>query len=265
VVHSGIVLENARLADKHHRLTLWLPEAAQQAQPGQFLHVACDGPGFVVRRPFSVHAVHAGSVSILLQVKGSGTSWLAERGAGDRLDVMGPLGAGFRLEPGYRNVLCVAGGVGVAPILFLAQRCREEGRKVTVLLGARTADLVLAKEDLEAAGAEVLVATEDGSYGYRGTVVDLLSGYLEGACGSGGKGPVHCICACGPRPMLAKVADMARREGIPCLVSLEERMACGIGACMGCVVPLREPGGGFRYASVCREGPVFPAERVVFS
>ncbi len=233
------------------RLRFAAPEAASAAQPGQFLHLRC-GTSLdpLLRRPFSVHAVDpvVGTVSILFRVVGVGTAWLARRHPGDVVDLWGPLGRGFVLHPG--DGWLVAGGVGVAPLLFLAARLREQGAAPRLLWGARRRQELAAVAEFEHLGVPVELATDDGSEGHHGPVTDLLAEVL-----SGRRAPVY---ACGPRPMLRRVGELTRQAAVTAQVSLEERMACGVGACQGCACPRR--GGG--YALVCHDGPVFPAEEV---
>ncbi|MDI3281314.1 MAG: dihydroorotate dehydrogenase electron transfer subunit [Bacillota bacterium] len=257
-------------------LTLAAPELARRAEPGQFLLVRtalASSLDPLLRRPFSVCDAdpERGEVRIHFQVVGRGTAFLAERRPGERLDVLGPLGRGFSLPRWLRpgeEVLLVGGGAGAAPLPLLALRARAAGLRPVAFLGAATLQALPLAEVLRAAGAEVHLATLDGSAGRRGTVVEALEAWLAGRAPATGP---RLLSACGPRGMLLAVARLARRFNLPCQVSLEERMACGLGACLGCHCgqqlaelraaagweekPAPEPAGvGPR---VCADGPVF--------
>lgn len=205
----------------------------------------------LLRRPFSIHRMAAGEsgeFEILFRVVGEGTRRLASTHVGERVDVLAPLGRGFRL--GTERPLLVGGGVGVAPLLFLAETLLAGGTAPKLLLGGRSDRDVLCHDDFSCLAVPYALATEDGSLGEPGLVTLLLERELAGACAG--------VYACGPLPMLAAVAELCRRESVPCQVSMEAHMACGVGACLGCVVPgVAEP-----YLRVCKEGPVFDAGEV---
>lgn len=220
--------------------------------PGQFVHLLCGGEGRIVRRPFSVFRHEGRAASVLVREVGGGSAWLRRRRQGDELDVLGPLGRGFDLVGDGEHVL-VAGGVGVAPLVYLGRRLMERGERVALLWGmqseAEYGDLpgVLEEE------FDLRIATADGSRGKEGTVLELLP--------PGMTPETHRLYACGPRPMLLALAERLSVAGIPSFqVSVEERMACGVGACRGCAVPAVEPHGG--YLAACRDGPVFRAEEL---
>lgn len=253
------VVEDIRpLSPLHFALALRAPRVAAAASPGQFVHVrVAEALDPLLRRPFGISQADPGegSLRLLVQVVGRGTECLARRRPGDPLDLLGPLGRGFAPPGRPGAAVLVAGGVGVAPFPFLARRLAAE-RPVTALVGAASRDYLLAEDALREAGAAVEVATEDGSAGRRGLVTDLLARHLEGAA---------MVYACGPTAMLRRVAEICRAAGVPCQVSLDGRMACGSGACLGCAVRTRSGDGhGSPYAKVCRDGPVFPAEEVLW-
>jgi len=229
-------------------LRIGASQVAREAAPGQFLMFRV-GPTYdpLLRRPFSVCRVVGEEVEVMYRVVGRGTALLSERRPGEELKVLGPLGRGFR--PPHGPPLLVAGGMGVAPLIFWAQRLRELGYGPTVLLGAASAGELLGEGILREVGAEVRVATEDGSLGFRGTVVELLERELE---------PSHFVYACGPSGMLRRVVALVEAKGLPCQISVEEVMACGVGACMGCAVRARAGG----YLLACKDGPVFDGEEV---
>jgi dihydroorotate dehydrogenase electron transfer subunit len=221
--------------------------------PGQFVMLSPgprnDAPRSdpLLPRPMAVYRARGEDVEILLKVTGRGTALLAAARPGDRVGVVGPLGRAFPVPgPGERAVL-VGGGTGIASLYELAARIGSEAQ---ILLGARSADDLMGRDDFRDLGADLQVTTEDGSEGVRGRVTDLLASALEG----GGAR----VYACGPTPMMESAARIAERLGASCVVSLENAMACGFGVCLGCVAPLASGG----YALVCREGPMFDAQRI---
>ncbi len=240
--------ENRLLAPEHRRMVLHAPDIATSAAPGQFVHLRVhDSLHPLLRRPFSVarRDVTAGTLTLIYRVVGEGTARLADRRPGDRMDVLGPLGRGFRMLPG-KIPLLVGGGVGIAPLIFLAEEARRTGRQVELLAGARTAALLVGEEDLREFGVECCPATDDGSRGYRGPVTGLVAGRLDG----------RAVYASGPPAMLRQVQLLA--ESVPAQLCIEGVMACGVGACLGCSCRTRD--GGRRL--VCTDGPVFDAHEV---
>ncbi len=247
------VLGNERLAKGVGLVTLKAPRIAAAVEPGQFVHLRiAQGRDFILRRPFSIHRAEGDDVEILYQVLGRGTRELAGMGTGTAMDAVGPLGCGWRVADGVSHVLLVSGGLGAAPLGMLAERLAERGVAVTVAMGAPTDDRLVARELFEGVARRVEVTTDDGSAGMRGFVT-LLTQELIAA------GEFEQICACGPEPMQRIVAAQADAAGVPCQVSLERLMACGIGACLSCVVSTRE---GHKRA--CVDGPVFDAREVVW-
>ncbi len=287
-------------------LRLEEPVLAGVAQPGQFLHVLCgDSPGEglyrYLRRPLSLFWIEPDKVAVLFRVQGEGTRWLAERRPGDRVNVLGPLGRGFPLPaPGsagelggleqwkglrhLEHALLVGGGIGIPPLLPVADRLAKAGVKVSALLGGRSAADVLAIEEFRACGAVVEVATDDGSLGRVGLVTALLEEALSSLSSHGrAVGERAAVYACGPAPMLKAVQALAAQHLVPAYLSLEQRMACGAGACLGCPVKTvasdsgaedvsasyallekaRAGESGVVFKRVCHEGPVFPAWEVI--
>jgi dihydroorotate dehydrogenase electron transfer subunit len=243
-------------------LTLSSSTIADRAHPGQFLMVRPLQFSLpLLPRPFSIHRIRGNFVDILFRVVGEGTRQLAEMRPGEGLEVRGPIGQGFRFSLDQDLVL-VAGGLGVAPLLFVAETWKAQGGKrgqgsLKVFIGARSrADLLCLKE-FERAGAEIFAATEDGSRGKKGLVTELLRSQMTLFS------PEQVLLACGPEAMLKTVRNWAVAKGISCQVSLETRMACGLGACLGCVTS-RKQGSLVSYANVCQEGPVFEAAEVLW-
>lgn len=225
------------------------PELAALALPGQFAQIRL--PGRTLRRPISICAIDkaAGTLRFVFQVRGEGTAELAQFQPGSEIEILAPLGNGFPIDPAKRTLL-VGGGIGVPPLLGVAQAL---GEKATAVVGFRNKEAVILEGDFQAAGAKTLVATDDGSYGHHG----LVTGLCE-------KEDFDCVMACGPAPMLKAVAALAGERGVPCYVSLEERMACGIGACLGCAVALYDETGAQHFGHVCKDGPVFDSRRVAW-
>jgi len=248
---KSIVQSVERLSRFLYRLTLEAPLIAAEAQPGQFVMVAC-GPTLdpLLRRPISIHQCSDdGCLQLVFKVVGRGTRLLSEIRAGQTLDLLGPLGRGFRLATG--PVALIGGGIGIAPLLFLAKTLMQTNQGTAsfrVLLGAQNGEEL---EPLAAAfatmGCEVELATDDGSLGRHGLITDLLPAHLPG---------LSTAYACGPHPMMAAVAKLCAAAEVACEVSLEAHMACGLGACLGCAVE----GADGRYKHVCKHGPVFKAE-----
>ncbi len=236
-----------------HILTLHAPEIARSVRAGQFLNIKTRDYFIpLLRRPFSVYNRDGENLQIIFNVVGLGTRILASGSQSDPLDVIGPLGNSFGVKGDYEEAILVAGGLGVAPMPVLTVELKKEGKPIQTLLGARNA-LQIVRQHLE----NISVATDDGSAGHRGTVVDLLRSRLSGVAKRSRK-----IFACGPTPMLRALSAFAAEFSIPCELSLEGPMACGIGICQGCPVEVRN--GPNKYALVCRDGTVFDSNSVVF-
>jgi dihydroorotate dehydrogenase electron transfer subunit len=234
-------------------LALRCPEIAANVSAGQFVNIlTSSGIEPLLRRPFSVHRVEGEIIEILFQRVGKGTALLAEVEKGDDLDLLGPLGHGFRLdEEDFDTAVLVGGGLGVAPLPLAGISLRKREKRIVTLLGARTAELVV-----DAGLTDVQVATDDGSRGFHGTVVDLAAQRL-----ATGSLQQTKIFACGPTPMLRALALLAISLNVKCEVSLEGQMACGIGICQGCPVETR--GMERKYLLMCKDGPVFTARDIV--
>jgi dihydroorotate dehydrogenase electron transfer subunit len=224
---------------------LWLgaPDIARLAQPGQFVMLKCGGDTFL-RRPLSIHRVDkdTGRIAFLFAMVGRGTAWLASVKPGETLDLLGPLGRGFEIKSEARRLVLVAGGLGLAPLGFLADEALGQGKEVTLLLGAASAKLLCPLEKLPQADTCVL-STDDGSMGRKGFVTASLPTYLPQA---------DQVFACGPLPMFRTMSKDASLKDKDVQVSLEVRMACGLGVCYGCTVWTKA---GLR--QVCKDGPVF--------
>lgn len=249
------VVENTPVNAEYRLLVADAGTVALTARPGQFFHLLCPpseaGRPFL-RRPMSIHCVDraAGRIAFLYKVAGRGTRGLATLQPGDTLDALGPLGRGFRLTEGTRHVLMVARGVGLATLAPLADLATASGARVTAVLSARSPELVMARDTLEAAGASVIAVTDtDG----RSDPVRLRA-MLEARHA---ETPFDFAATCGSNRLFHLVRDLAVAWGIPGQVALEARMGCGLGLCYACVVPVTDSTGAEDYARVCWDGPVF--------
>ena len=252
------LLANDRITDTLWDMELHAPQIADCILPGQFVHMKVPGmDGHILRRPFSVYTANpdAGTLRILYQVVGKGSAHMATLAPGrtDAICVMGPMGNPWWLPDGAKRVLLVTGGVGAAPLAMFAKRLVAEGVGVDVCMGAQTkAALVLKGHYEDAIGVKPVYATDDGSFGFSGFVTQPAADMIA-------DNDYDLVCCCGPEPLMRIVADMAEVAQVPCQVSLEKRMACGIGACLSCVVDTVE---GRRRS--CVDGPVFDARKVVW-
>lgn len=234
------------------RIVFAAPEITASSKPGQFIHINCGRSVYsLMPRPISIHRVEADRLTILLQIKGEGTRWLSLRQPGDTVSFFGPLGNGFPL-PKQGPVCLVAGGIGIAPLVYLADVLQKEQIPFQFLFGARDESGLALLGDLEERGIPVRIATEDGSVGQHGFVTALLAGEKP-----------EMIYSCGPEPMLRAVAQWGKEQGVPTELSLEARMACGVGACRGCVTKVKK-GETVAYENVCSTGPVFNGNEVIF-
>lgn len=258
---AGEVLSIKRVG-AYQAMTVIAPGIPELTRPGHFLAVQVGGPesSMLLRRAFAIYdvkdrGVYGGTVEFVFAVHGKGTAWLSQRRAQDKLDVVGPLGKPFRLPKSPVNVTLVGGGYGSAPLLPLATALRERGCRVDIVLGAGTGDKLFGFLDAKRMADSVAVTTDDGSVGVHGRVSDVLPGVLD-------KSRSDVVYACGPMAMLRAVSDLAQERGIPCQVAVEESMACGIGVCMTCVLPVVGDDGLTRMVRSCVEGPVFLGDRV---
>ena len=233
-------------------MELSFPKGAALAKPGQFIAMYCNDKSKLLPRPISICGINKeeGTLRVVYRVAGEGTKEFSEMKEGDTLEVMGPLGNGFALKE--EKAIIIGGGIGIPPMLELAKQLNVEK---TVVLGYRTSTFL--KDELEAV-CDGKVATEDGSQGAKGTVIDAIGKY-------GVEGKV--IYACGPMPMLKALAVYAEEHGMEAQISLEERMACGIGACLGCICKTKEKDHhtNVNNTRICKDGPVFDAKEVVFA
>lgn len=229
-------------------------EIAQSIRPGQFLNIRVDTTTSpLLRRPFSVSRVDGNIVEIIFNIVGRGTELLAAKKPGDQLNILGPLGIPFGSGDAFESAVLVAGGLGVAPFPLLTSELTSQGKSISTFLGSRSASHLSAEHLVN-----VHVATDDGSQGFHGTVVDLLETEWGSLPSPGVK-----IFGCGPTPMLKALSRFARSKDAVCELSLEGDMACGIGICQGC--PVERVSGPKRYALVCVEGPTFNCKDIILA
>jgi len=248
---TGRVVGVERIGE-YQILTLRAPDVARRTIPGQFAMIEA---GCLLRRPFSIFRATADQVSVAFDVIGDGTRWLSERALGDDLALAGPLGTGFALESNGPTV-AVGGGYGAAPLFMLAERLRPTGHAVHAVLGAARAARVFGHDEASRVFDSVAITTEDGSLGTKGLVTDVLADVVA-------RTGARRVAACGPMPMLEAVSNRCRELKLACEVAVEEFMACGLGICWTCVVPVAGNGEA-RYLRSCTEGPVFDGGAVAW-
>lgn len=250
-VYQCKIISKKEIAPSILDVTVACPEIAKDAKPGQFLHVKCgDEISMPLRRPISICDTDGENVRFIFQIKGRGTTALST--VDETIDMMGPLGNPFTVDNDrYSCPAVIGGGIGTYPLLMLTKALVNP----SVYLGFRSKAQVTLENDFRVAAPSVTVATDDGSYGFAGFAIELLKKQIQ-------EGSVDIIYSCGPLPMLKAVKAMAEEHHIPCQISLEERMGCGIGACLTCSCETKMQG-TWKYKRVCKNGPVFWSEEVV--
>jgi dihydroorotate dehydrogenase electron transfer subunit len=262
---KGEVL-NVKPVGDYYSMTIVASGIAENARPGQFVAVAVGGPdgATLLRRAFSIYSVretgvYGGTVEFVFAVTGTGTEWLARRRSYDPIDVVGPLGRPFALPREPANCVLVGGGYGSAPLFMLADALRQRGCRIDAVLGAATGDRLFGALDAKRMATSVAFTTDDGSYGEKGRVSDVLPEVIE-------RSHADVVYACGPMPMLAAVQRIAAAAyggaGIPTQLAVEESMACGVGVCMTCVLPVVGSDDKTRMVRSCVDGPVFAGDRI---
>lgn len=248
-----IITKKSAIAHNIYSFTISCPEIARIAVPGQFVHIRANG--FTLRRPISICGIdpEKGTLRIVFEIRGEGTSEISRLNEGDVIDMLAPLGHGFTINPDFKKVVLIGGGIGTPPMLSLAG---IYGKKSAAICGFRNASAVILQEDFAGTGAETILCTDDGSAGIHGFVTQPLEDLVR----SGG---IDAVFACGSAPMLKNVAAICSKNNIFCEISLEERMACGIGACLGCACKTKRNDEEY-FAHVCKDGPVFNAEEVLW-
>jgi dihydroorotate dehydrogenase electron transfer subunit len=262
---QGEVLSVKTMGD-YYSMTVVAAGIAEQTRPGQFVAVAVGGAdsGMLLRRAFSIYSVretgvYGGTVEFIFAVAGKGTAWLAKQRPYDPIDIVGPLGRPFSLPKEPAHCVLVGGGYGAAPLFLLADALRARGCRIDIVLGASTGGRLFGALDAKRMAASVVLTTDDRSYGERGRVSDVLPAVID---------RVHAdvVYACGPMPMLEAVQKVAGASyggaGIPTQLAVEESMACGVGVCMTCVLPVIGADDQTRMVRSCVDGPVFAGDRI---
>ncbi len=252
VKERAVIVSQKCIGTDIYDMVLSFPRGAKEAKPGQFIAMYCEDGTKLLPRPISICGIDAenGTLRVVYRIAGEGTRLFSKMKEGDSLEVLGPLGNGFTMKE--EKAIIVGGGIGIPPMLELAKQLSCEK---TVVLGYR--DELFLKEEFDAC-TDVVVATEDGSCGTKGTVIDAINeANVDGAV----------IYACGPMPMLKALAEYAEAHDMEAQISLEERMACGIGACLGCICKTKKKDHhtNVNNQRICKDGPVFDAKEVVFS
>ncbi len=258
---TGELVATRRVGAYHH-LSFVAPGVAEVARPGQFVALAVGGDtsANLLRRCFSIHSVsptgaHGGTVDIVVAARGPGTRWLAGLSEHHQVDIIGPLGRAFPLPDEPMAAVLVGGGYGSAPLFWLAAVLRERGCHVEMVLGAATQDRLFGVVEAGAVADGVTVTTDDGSTGFKGWVSDVLPDVIR-------RSHAGVVYGCGPMPMLKAVTDVASAQGAVAQVAVEESMACGVGVCMTCVMPVIGDDGTTRMVRTCLEGPIFRGDRI---
>lgn len=235
------------------------PSIVKNSKPGNFIEIrVTDQTEPFLRRPISIYNLDRenGILEFIFQVKGKGTEILSKREVGKQIDIVGPVGYGTFKYENYENIAIIGGGIGVFPLYELAKCAKKDGKNVTTYLGFRSENFVVLEDEFKKVSSELILTTDDGSYAKEGFAINYLKKDIEA-------GKIDAIFACGPLPMLKAVQKLAIEKDIPCQISLEEKMACGLGVCLGCAVKTaKSPKEAPEYWHVCKAGPVFNAKDV---
>ena len=261
----GEILENYEIASGYFKLTIDSAELAEKTKPGQFVMMKVhEGYDPLLRRPMGIYKVinfqGSSCVEILYQVAGKGTKRISKMKKNNKIDILGPFGNGFDLSGQINEAVFVAGGVGVAPLVMLAQKMVKENPRLNTYLfiGGISKKDILCLEDFKSLNTKIHIATEDGSFGTQGLVLNPLKKFIVNQADNN-----PYFFACGPYGMLKEIASLTCENNIYCQVSLDRRMACGFGVCLGCVIKVQSTNNG-TYKNVCTDGPVFDAREIVW-
>ena len=259
---NGEILDNKKYGENLFKIEIFSPYICKNASPGQFVNVRCsfgDTADPLLRRPFSIYEIDKkfNVFSILYIIRGKGTNFLARLKKGNILNFIGPLGEPFKIDESFNNYLLIGGGIGVAPLCLIAKQLIETGKNVFFIGGFKDSTFYIWERDLIKILRYYKIFTEDGSFGELGTpfnfIIDNLQNFLD-----------YRFVVCGPKDMLKLLQGIISKNMLNADVLMEERMACGLGACMGCVVKVRGQDGDIEYKRVCKEGPIFNLLEVVF-
>ena len=253
------LVKKEQLKNDIFKFSVKAPEIVNDSKPGNFIEIrVSDQTEPFLRRPISIYNLDKenGILEFIFQVKGKGTKILANKEAGEGIDIIGPLGFGTFKYENYNNIAIIGGGIGVFPLYELSKCAKNENKTVNTYLGFRNKDYVVLEEEFKNVSDKLIITTDDGSYGEEGFAINFLKEDLK-------KQNIDCIYACGPLPMLKAIRNLAIEKDIPCQISLEEKMGCGLGVCLGCAVKTaRSTKENPEYWHVCKGGPVFQAKDV---
>ena len=253
------LIKKEQLKQDIFKFSVYAPSIVNNSKPGNFIEIkVSEQTEPFLRRPISIYNLNRkeGILEFIFQVKGKGTQILSKKNEGELIDIIGPLGYGtFKYEE-YKNLAIIGGGIGVFPLYELAKCAKNDNKEVSTYLGFRNKDFVVLEEEFKTLSDKLIITTDDGSYSEKGFAINYLEKDLE-------NGNIDAIFACGPLPMLKAVQKLAIEKNIPCQISLEEKMACGVGVCLGCAVKTaKSPKDAPEYIHVCKAGPVFNAQDV---
>ncbi len=253
------LVKKEQLKPDIYKFSVKAPNIVKTAKPGNFIEIrVTEQTEPFLRRPISIYNLDKenGILEFIFQVKGKGTEILAKREVGKQVDIVGPIGYGTFKYEDYKNIAIIGGGIGVFPLYELAKCAKQENKNVSTYLGFRNKDFVVLEEEFKDVSDVFVLTTDDGSYARKGFAINYLEEDIESS-------KVDAIYACGPLPMLKAVQKLALEKDIPCQISLEEKMACGLGVCLGCAVKTaKSPEDKPEYVHVCKAGPVFNAKDV---
>ncbi len=250
------VRKTERLSSDIYLIRIESERISSSASAGQFVNIKCPGPEVYLRRPISICSIDRSekTIDIVFQIRGKGTRLLSDIKAGDTLDILGPLGRGFTICPEHKNILVAGGGIGIFPLLQVLKDHPAERK--TALLGFRNKSAVVMEDEFNKYSTDLKIATDDGSYGIQGFVTALLQNAIS-------EDRPDMVYICGPAIMMEQCVKLLKEKDIPCEVSMEQRMGCGMGACLVCACKTRS-GSDWDYSHVCKDGPVFSGDRIIF-
>lgn len=255
------LLKKEEIIKDVYKYSVIADEIVNIAKPGQFIEIrVSDQTEPFLRRPISIYHLDKenGILEFIVQVKGKGTELLSRKEIGDKIDIIGPLGFGSFKFSQYEKIAIIGGGIGIFPLYELAKQAKESGKEVHCYLGFRNKDFVMLEEEFQGVTDKLVITTDDGTYSNKGFAIDYLKKDMEAE-------KYECIFACGPIPMLRAIKEFADKNNINCQISLEEKMGCGLGVCLGCAVrTAKSPKEAPEYFHVCKGGPVFNAKDVEF-
>ncbi len=253
------LLDKIKLKENIYHFKVEAPEIVKTAKPGNFIEIrVSNNTDPFIRRPISIHNIdkNKGILEFIFQIKGEGTKNLSKKNIGEEIDIIGPLGNGTFKYNEYQNIAVIGGGIGVFPLYELCKEAKEDNKHVSTYLGFRSKDFVLLEKEFKKVSDNLIITTDDGSYANTGFAINYLEEDIN-------QGKVSSIYACGPLPMLKAIRKLSIEKNIPCQISLEERMGCGLGVCLGCAVKTAESSKeNPQYWHVCKGGPVFNAKLV---